>query len=165
MLQINGRRDFDYIFQNIFYFPGKKRPPSPTTLRKSSTTLPPSAAMKKAERSPKPSLPNLRVELESPKLADYLEKPRLVNAIQSKSASTVEVARGHHAKRYENGGASIPEYRNLRLGNFMENQAQNDEPNNEEEVIPDVLRQYYLDTYLNPKYDYCDPTSPIHRGM
>merc|ERR1712051_1060755 len=104
------------------------RPPSPTTLRKSSTTLPPSAAMIKTERSPNPCLPRMRVELESPKLADYLEKPRLVNAIQSKSASTVEVARGHHAKRYENGGASIPEYRNLRLGNFMENQAQNDEP-------------------------------------
>jgi len=140
------------------------RPPSPTTLRKSSTTLPPSAAMKKAERSPKPSLPNMRVELESPKLADYLEKPRLVNAIQSKP-STVEVARGHQAKRYENGG-TVPEYRNLRLGNFME--AQN-EPNNEE-VIPDILRQYYLDTYLNScgtceSFTHCDPTSPIHRGM
>ena len=84
--------------------------------------------MKKSERSPKPSLPNMRVDLESPKLADYLEKPRLVNAIQSKPSSTVEVARGHHAKRYENagGGGIIPEYRNLRLGNFMENQGKGD---------------------------------------
>merc|ERR1739847_3255 len=55
------------------------RPPSPTTLRKSSTTLPPAAAMAaKVERSPNPSLPQMRVELESPKLADYLERPRLV---------------------------------------------------------------------------------------
>ena len=84
--------------------------------------------MKKSERSPKPSLPNMRVDLESPKLADYLEKPRLVNAIHSKPSSTVEVARGHHAKRYENagGGGIIPEYRNLRLGNFMENQGKGD---------------------------------------
>ena len=54
------------------------RPPSPTTLRKSSTTLPPSAAMIKPERSSKPSLPQMRVELESPKLADYLRyfKPK-----------------------------------------------------------------------------------------
>merc|ERR1712088_1269745 len=55
------------------------RPPSPTTLRKSSTTLPPSAAMNKTERSPNPCLPRMRVELESPKLADYLERPRLVS--------------------------------------------------------------------------------------
>lgn len=136
------------------------RPPSPTTLRKSSTTLPPSAALNKTERNPKPSLPNMRVELQSPKLADYLERPRLVNAIQSKP-STAEAARGHHAKRYENGG--VPEYRNLRLGNFMEE-------NENEEVIPDLLRQYYLDTYLNA-CDTCEslthrnPISPIHRGM
>jgi len=121
------------------------RPPSPTTLRKSSTILPPSAALNKAERSPRPSLPNMRVELESPKLADYLEKPRLVNAIKLKTP-TAEAAKGHHAKRYENGG--VPEYRNLRLGNFMEE----DEATNEE-VIPDLLRQYYLDTFLNSKYD------------
>merc|ERR1711868_268502 len=79
------------------------RPPSPTTMRKSSTILPPSAALNKTERSPRPSLPNMRVELESPKLADYLEKPRLVNAIKLKTP-TAEAAKGHHAKRYENGG-------------------------------------------------------------
>merc|ERR1712107_181662 len=122
------------------------RPPSPTTLRKSSTNLPPAAAMNKSERSPRPSLPNMRVELESPKLADYLEKPRLVNAILTKPSPTAEAAKGHHANRYENGG--VPEYRNLRLGNFME---EDDAAN--EEVIPDLLRQYYLDTFLNSKYD------------
>lgn len=137
------------------------RPPSPTTLRKSSTSLPPSAALNKSKRSAKPSLPNMRVELQSPKLADYLEKPRLVNAIQSKP-STAEAARGHHAKRYENGG--VPEYRNLRLGNFMEENEPTDD------VIPDLLRQYYLDTYLNAcdtceSLTHCNPISPIHRGM
>ena len=85
----------------------------------------------------------------------------LVNAIQSKP-STAEAARGHHAKRYENGG--VPEYRNLRLGNFMEENEPTDD------VIPDLLRQYYLDTYLNAcdtceSLTHCNPISPIHRGM
>ena len=134
------------------------RPPSPTTLRKSSTCLPPSAAMKKAERSPRPSLPDMRVQLESPKLADYLERPRLVNAIRNQSSASA--ASAHHAKRHEN--LVVPSYRNLRLGNFME-----EEP---DEVIPERLRQYYLDTYLNvcdtcDSLTHCNPLSPIHRGM
>lgn len=98
----------------------------------------------------------MRVELESPKLADYLEKPRLVNAILTKPSPTAEAAKGHHAKRYENGG--VPEYRNLRLGNFMEE----DEAANEE-VIPDLLRQYYLDTFLNSKYDMYQITHSMWR--
>lgn len=143
------------------------RPPSPTTLRKNSTSLPPAMAnANKAERLAKPSLPNMRVELESPKLADYLERPRLVNGItgtlgRNESAAS---ASAHHAKRYENN--MIPAYRNLRLGNFMEEP----EANNEDEIIPERLRQYYLDTYLNvcdtcDSLDHCNPLSPIHRGM
>merc|ERR1719510_2148457 len=126
------------------------RPPSPTTLRKHSATLPPSAGLNKAERSPKPSLPNMRVELESPKLADYLERPRLVNAIPGgqRNEAVAAAASAHHAKRYENN--MVPAYRNLRLGNFMEQ-----EEEDEDEVIPKRLRQYYLDTYLNV-CDTCD---------
>jgi len=140
------------------------RPPSPTTLRKSSTNLPPSAAiLNKSERSPKPSLPQMRVELESPKLADYLERPRLVNAIpRFRNEAVAASAHAHHAKRYENN--AVPSYRNLRLGNFME------EPEEDPEVIPERLRQYYLDTYLNvcdtcDSLTHCNPISPIHRGM
>jgi len=125
------------------------RPPSPTTLRKSSTNLPPSAALNKSERSPKPLLPQMRVELESPKLADYLERPRLVNAIpRFRNEAVAASAHAHHAKRYENN--AVPSYRNLRLGNFME--AENDE----EDMIPERLRQYYLDTYLNVCDTYRD---------
>ena len=142
------------------------RPPSPTTLRKSSTHLPPSAALYKTERSPRPSLPSMRVELESPKLADYLERPRLVNAIPIRNEAVAAAASAHHAKRYENSVG--PTYRNLRLGNFME------EPEDEDQdVIPERLRQYYLDTYLNvcdycesrTQCNYCNKISPIHRGM
>jgi len=137
------------------------RPPSPTTLRKSSAHLPPSAGMKKAERHPRPSLPDMRVELESPRLADYLERPRLVNSVRHRNESTASVASAHHAKRHEN---MAPNYRNLRLGNFME------QPHSEEELIPERLRQYYLDTYLNvcdkcDSLNHCNPLSPIHRGM
>lgn len=140
------------------------RPPSPTTLRKSSTNLPPSAGLNKNERSPKPSLPSMRVELESPKLADYLERPRLVNTIQAKNEAVAAAASAHHAKRFESNG--VPAYRNLRLGNFMEQE----EDNAEEDIIPERLRQYYLDTYLNvcdtcDSLTHCNPLSPIHRGM
>jgi len=145
------------------------RPPSPTTLRKSSTTLPPSAAMNKTERSPKPSLPQMRVELESPKLADYLERPRLVSVgVTKRNEAVAAAASAHHAKRYENNG--VPAYRNLRLGNFMEVQ---EEAEGDDDIIPDRLRQYYLDTYLNvcnycdasTHCTHCNPLSPIHRGM
>lgn len=147
------------------------RPPSPTTLRKSSTSLPPSAGLPKADqqRSQRPSLPNMRVALESPKLADYLERPRLVNAIPLPSRPVrnelvAAAASAHHAKRYES--SSGPAYRNLRLGNFMEDPSMAEE----DEIIPDRLRQYYLDTYLNvcdtcESQTHCNPMSPIHRGM
>merc|ERR1712193_181960 len=129
------------------------RPPSPTTLRKSSTTLPPSAAMNKTERR-KPSLPQMRVELESPKLADYLERPRLVSVgVTKRNEAVAAAASAHHAKRYENNG--VPAYRNLRLGNFMEVQ---EEAEGDDDIIPDRLRQYYLDTYLNV-CNYCDAST------
>jgi len=140
------------------------RPPSPTTLRKSSTTLPPSAAMIKTERSPNPCLPRMRVELESPKLADYLERPRLVSGgVAQRNEAVAAAASAHHAKRYEN---NVPAYRNLRLGNFMEEQ----EEAEGDDIIPERLRQYYLDTYLNvcdtcDSLTHCNPLSPIHRGM
>ena len=60
------------------------RPPSPTTLRKSSVPGRPSFGPSAPPRHSrdKPSLPSLNsAELQSPKLADYLEKPRLVGAI------------------------------------------------------------------------------------
>jgi len=121
------------------------RPPSPTTLRKSSTNLPSSeASSNKSERSPKPSLPQMRVELESPQLADYLERPRMVKSIpRYRNEAVAASAHAHHAKRYENN--AVPSYRNLRLGYFMEDPEEEDE----ESVIPERLRQYYLDTYLN----------------
>lgn len=137
------------------------RPPSPTTLRKSSTNLPPSAAMNKSERSPRPSLPNMRVELESPKLADYLERPRLVSAIMPpfRNEAVAATASAHHAKRYEKYENKIEDCRNLRLGNFIE------EPE-DDEIIPERLRQYYLNTYLNV-CDICEAINcPLtHRGM
>ena len=59
---------------------------------------------------------------------------------------------------------STSNYRNLRLGNFIENGESNDD-----ELIPDRLRQYYLDTYLNvcdtcESKTHLDPTSPIQVG-
>ena len=65
----------------------------------------------------------------------------------------------HHAKRMQN---ETSPYRNLRLGNFMEEES--------DEVIPERLRQYYLETYLNvcdtcESLTHCNPVSPIHRGM
>jgi len=144
------------------------RPPSPTTLRKSSTTLPPAAAMAaKLERSPMPHLPQMRVELESPKLADYLERPRLVSAI-GRNEAVAAAASAHHAKRYENNAAG---YRNLRLGNFLEEQhEENMDDDGNDDIIPARLRQYYLDTYLSScttcdSQTHCNPLSPIHRGM
>ena len=137
------------------------RPPSPTTLKKSSIPGKPKYEQSVAKTS-RPSLPSLNsVELESPKLADYLEKPRMVS-LPSKSLQARLAASQAHAKRMN---AAHTEYRNLRLGNFLESGESNDE-----ELIPERLRLYYLDTFLNA-CDTCeskthmDPTSPIQRGM
>lgn len=140
------------------------RPPSPSTLRKSSTIS--NASNASTRTSPRPSLPSTKFDLESPKLADYLERPRLVSTLSYKdsnktaSKSAVEASH-HHAKRMQNHTSP---YRNLRLGNFMEG------PEEEEELIPERLRQYYLETYLNvcdtcESLTHCNPVSPIHRGM
>lgn len=160
------------------------RPPSPTTLKKSSLPGRPKYATLDGgggggggrfnkERSGggggssgRPSLPSLNsVQLQSPKLADYLEKPRLVSlngaaAASPSSSSSRAAASEHHAKRLNAGS-----YRNLRLGNFIESGE-----SNEEELIPERLRAYYLDTYLNvcdtcESKTHLDPTSPIQRGM
>ena len=57
-----------------------------------------------------------------------------ISALDSRSAAE---ASHHHAKRMQN---ETSPYRNLRLGNFMEEES--------DELIPDRLRQYYLETYL-----------------
>ena len=118
-----------------------------------------------AQSAQRPSLPSLKgVELESPKLADYLEKPRLVS-LPSKSLQTRLAASQAHAKRINAATAPGGQYRNLRLGNFLESGE-----SNEEELIPERLRLYYLDTFFNA-CDTCeskthiDPNSPIQRGM
>jgi len=141
------------------------RPPSPTTLRKSSVPGRPSFGPSAPPRHSrdKPSLPSLNTtELQSPKLADYLEKPRLVGAISTPRHDTSNNY-VHHAKRMD-AANSTSNYRNLRLGNFIENGESNDD-----ELIPDRLRQYYLDTYLNvcdtcESKTHLDPTSPIQVG-
>ena len=76
------------------------RPPSPTTIRKSSVPGRPSFGPSAAPRHSrdKNSLPSLNsTELQSPKLADYLEKPRLVGAITAPRYNTANTY-FHHAK-------------------------------------------------------------------
>ena len=76
------------------------RPPSPTTLRKSSVPGRPSFGPSAPPRHSreKHSLPSLNTaELHSPKLADYLEKPRLVGAITTSRPNTAN-SYAHHAK-------------------------------------------------------------------
>ena len=60
-----------------------------------------------------------------------------------------------HAKRI-NAGQQQEEYRNLRLGNFLESGE-----SNEEELIPERLRLYYKDTYFSE----WNPNSPISKGV
>lgn len=139
-------------------------PPSPTTLRRQCGGGNPNLVP--TLKTSRPSLPSMTVELQSPKLEDYLQKPRLVSTLGRGDFRPSAHASNHsefHAKRLANN--ERPAYRNLRLGGFMERpQATGDE------VIPDMLRQYYLDTYLNV-CDTCEskthqnPTSPIQRGM
>ena len=89
--------------------------------------------------------------LRHPQLKDYLEKPRLVNTLGCSDAlpprRKVSTASSYHSSRLNK--AERPAYRNLRLGNFMER------PQPQGELIPDMLRQYYLDTYLDSyEFDY-----------
>jgi len=131
------------------------RPPSPTTLRKVSVPGRPSFTPSTPARysKDKNSIPSLKTtELQAPKLADYLEMPRLHGAIMTpRNNSTNNYT--HHAKRMD-AANNTSNYRNLRLGNFIENGESNDD-----ELIPERLRQYYLDTYLD------DPTSPLKVGI
>ena len=60
-----------------------------------------------------------------------------------------------HAKRIH-AGQQQEEYRNLRLGNFLESGE-----SNEEELIPERLRLYYKDTYFSE----WNPNSPISKGV
>ena len=89
----NGSDTADLITRTL-------RPPSPTTMRKSSVPGRPSFGPSAPPRHSrdKPSLPSLNTtELQSPKLADYLEKPRLVGAITTPRYNT-ENTYYHHAK-------------------------------------------------------------------
>jgi hypothetical protein len=134
-------------------------PPSPAQRRASTPTRAGTPT-----RQTRPSLPQMRVEVQSPSLADYLAKPRLV---RTPGPPTLARPSQHHAKRLLAGADQClrPNYRNLRLGNFMEG-----ENVSGGELIPEMLRQYYLDTFLG-SCDTCEsathvnPTSPIQRGM
>ena len=57
------------------------RPPSPTVLRKLSTSSTTSTGSTRSQSSSRPPLPSSKVDLESPKLADYLDRPRLVSTL------------------------------------------------------------------------------------
>ena len=125
--------------------------------------------------APKAWLPETRPEdVRHPELADYLRQPRLVSTLgclkaqqQSRSSGTSEF----HARRLASG--ERPPYRNLRLGGFMDKKEQD----GDDELIPEMLRLYYLDTYLDTyEYDYLnnfgdagddsqDKKVVIHRGM
>ncbi len=78
----------------------------------------------------------LQERARQPALAEYLEKPRLVSTL-----GCVERRAGAHAVP----GNRQPVHRNLRLAGFLDDPAYGSDG----ELIPDVLRQYYLDTYLD----------------
>lgn len=94
------------------------RPPSPTVLRKISTSsISSTTSTKSSSSSSRPPLPNIKVDLESPRLADYLERPRLVSTLHVRSPVSSperEIQHQYHSKH------DVSQYRNLRLGNFME---------------------------------------------
>jgi len=97
-----------------------------------------------------------RTEAKTPTLKDYLRKPRLVNTVgcvtpKPQPSSTVSdlpppavTTTPRHTSHL--AGSTTPSYRNLRLGGFL------DHSNHADELIPEVLRQYYLDTFLD-SYD------------
>jgi len=140
------------------------RPPSPKSTRERDPI----------PRTAKPVLPLLtQEEVNHPRLQDYLEKPRLHGCTMMQSGAQQErpvVAAAadydyygpprdrdrefspseHHARRLANG--DVPVYRNLRLGGFLESGKKPSGVGGGDELIPEVLRQYYLDTYLNTCY-------------
>uniref|UniRef100_A0A0K2UMM5 Uncharacterized protein n=1 Tax=Lepeophtheirus salmonis TaxID=72036 RepID=A0A0K2UMM5_LEPSM len=132
------------------------RPPSPTLV-----VVPPKHHPNPSIRRRKPSLPDLRVELNHPKLQDYLEKPRFVNNVAVPRKVMPQRTRGMP------GSLNPSSYRNLRLGNFFEEEEEEQEGDG---IIPERLRLYYLDTYLNvcdtcDSLTHCNPNSPIHKGL
>ena len=121
------------------------RPPSPTTMSRATTPLgwratPPPEILTKPKTVPMTARSNMR----HPELADYLVKPRLVNTLGCDGVrpwSVEDDDTPYHARRLSHN--ERPPYRNLRLGGFMEGR------NRSPELIPEMLRQYYYDTYLD----------------
>ncbi len=148
------------------------RPPSPTTLSRAHTPnrdlggrhIEPMMVSTLSRRTSKPTfLPLTReADLDSPTLKDYLDKPRLVNTV---GCGTINPKR-YYPEAEERPRATSSQHRKLRLGGFMENKS-----NNADELIPDVLRQYYLDTYLSDSKFSSPPSrrklsqTQFHRGM
>ena len=81
-------------------------------------------------------------DVNHPELRDYLQKPRLVNTLGCVAPRQPPRPSEFHARRM--AANERPVYRNLRLGNFFEQPA-----GHGEDTIPDMLRQYYQDTFLN----------------
>jgi len=80
-----------------------------------------------------------KADTEAPTLKDYLSKPRLVSTLGCRQAK-------QHGGERSAASSITPVYRNLRLGGFLDRDDQH------AELIPDELRQYYLQTYLD-SYD------------
>ena len=79
----------------------------------------------------------LQTRARRPELKEFLEKPRLV--------STLGCVERKPSQQQQQQHQPVPVARNLRLAGFL------DDPSygSDGELIPDVLRQYYLDTYLD----------------
>lgn len=116
------------------------RPPSPETLRRSRCNTP----SRGRSTTPKPVIPDTKItEAVAPTLDDYLKKPRVVSTFQHgiNPQPNPPNPSEFHAKRWAN--YERPPYRNLRLGYFLEGPDGGDS-----EIIPEILREYYRDTYL-----------------
>ena len=84
-----------------------------------------------------------RTEAKHPELEDYLRKPRLVNTLGCLSPPPQTPLRPSDLQSRLAAAEDRPVYRNLRLGGFFENEEE------EEELYPETLRQYYRDTFLD----------------
>ena len=122
------------------------RPVSPSTIRRSRANTPVRATT--PAPAAKPPLPDLRyTEAGAPRLADYLERPRVVSTFQHgiNPKPRGDLAAAQRAK-FDTLQLPVtegrPAWRNLRLGYFLENGEQNGE------IIPEMLREYYKDTYF-----------------
>ena len=152
---------------NIFFFRRTLRPPSPTTLTRART---PSrgVSVTPSERSVRSNfMPSTRqADMDHPELKVYLQKPRLVSTLGCGAVKprTPDYTSEFHTRRLASNDR--PAYRNLRLGGFCEGHNLN-----EGEAVPDILRNYYYDTYLNDSpwlnasNGQTTMPSPFHRGM